>query len=45
MPRLRAFVFVSTYFVNSFKPYNSTVPEEVHYPPLQLAGALKPRCL
>lgn len=38
MPFLRSFVFVSTYYVNSFKPYNSSVLEEVHYPPLQLAG-------
>jgi hypothetical protein len=31
-------VYVSTFYVNNFKPYNTPVPEEVHYPTLQLAG-------
>lgn len=39
MPRLRAFVFVSTYYVSNFKPYNSLVLEEVHQLTLQLTGA------
>jgi hypothetical protein len=38
MPRLRSFVYVSTFYVNNFKPYNTPVPEEVHYLTLQLAG-------
>lgn len=38
MRRLRSFVYVSTFYVNNFKPYNTPVPEEVHYPTLQLAG-------
>lgn len=40
MPHLRSFVYVSTYYVNNFKPYNTAVPEEVHYPTLQLAGGV-----
>lgn len=38
MPHLRSFVYLSTYYVNCFMPYNTPVPEEVHYPTLQLAG-------
>jgi len=38
MRNLRSFVFTSTYWVNNFKPYNTPVKEEVHYPTLQLAG-------
>jgi nucleoside-diphosphate-sugar epimerase len=38
---LRAFVHVSTFYVNNFKPYNTPVKEEVHYPTLQLAGKSK----
>lgn len=38
MDHLEAFVHVSTYFVNNFKPFNTPVAEEVHYPTLQLAG-------
>jgi hypothetical protein len=43
MPRLRAFVFVSTYYVSNFKPYNSLVAEEVHQLTLQLTGRLVAR--
>lgn len=38
MHSLRSFVYLSTYYVNNFKPYNTPVLEEVHYPTLQLAG-------
>lgn len=38
MRNLRAFVFVSTFYVNNFRPFNSAVKEEVHQLPLQLAG-------
>jgi hypothetical protein len=41
MQRLRAFVHVSTFFVSNFQPVNTPVHEEVHYPTLQLAGALQ----
>lgn len=38
MLRLRAFVYVSTYYVSNFKPYNTPVKEEVHNIMLQLPG-------
>ena len=38
MSRLRAFVYVSTFYVNNFMPFNSAVKEEVHRITLQLAG-------
>jgi len=38
MSRLQSFLFVSTYYVNNFKPFNSHVKEEVHNVPLQMAG-------
>lgn len=38
MPQLRSFVFVSTFYVNNFKPYNSAVKEQVHELTLQLTG-------
>jgi hypothetical protein len=38
MPRLRSFVYISTFYTNNFKPYNTPVPEVVHHPTLQLTG-------
>jgi hypothetical protein len=44
VPNLRAFVYVSTFYVNNFKPFNSAVKEEVHQLPLQLAGEGTAHC-
>jgi len=39
MPRLRSFVYVSTYYVNNLLPHNARVKEEVHRGlPLTLSG-------
>lgn len=43
MQHARSFVYLSTYYVNNFLPYNTPVPEQVHRPTLQLAGVLAKR--
>lgn len=46
MTQLEAFVYVSTYYVINFMPYDSEVKEEVHKLPLRLACMIMTRlCL
>jgi nucleoside-diphosphate-sugar epimerase len=44
MLHLESFVYVSTYYVSNFKPFNSAVKEEVHRLPLQLPGGRLTLC-
>jgi hypothetical protein len=41
MKQLESCVFVSTYYVNNFRPFNDHVQEEVHKLPLHLAGGCR----
>jgi hypothetical protein len=44
MTQLESFVYVSTFYVNNFKPFNSPVQEEVHHLPLQWPGRRMHTC-